>query len=195
MLHKINHLNPHKEAMEEEYPIFSFFSYPISNVIPSTDFTIIDAYNYIRDQRIKPILNEYRNLPEGKEKKQFKASKFSYVTFSGKFSKRSSDAIVNHSGYICIDLDDVNVDIVFDLLKGDKHTALLFRSPSGNGLKWIVEVNIAESSHDKYFECIKVYLADKYSLTIDPSGKDIARACFLCYDKEAFINPKLLSYV
>ena len=71
-------------------------------------------------------------------------------------------------------------------------TELLFRSPSGDGLKWIIRINTAEVSHAEYFNAVANYLRLTYGLEADKSGKDVSRACFLPYDPEAYINPKNL---
>lgn len=95
----------------------------------------------------------------------------------------------------CLDFDHLD-DIHFvrrKLLDDDYfETQLLFTSPSGNGLKWIVEIDPSKASHLDYFLGIQNYLKLEYGLEIDPSGKDICRACFLPHDPQCYINPKLL---
>ena len=72
-------------------------------------------------------------------------------------------------------------------------TELLFTSPSGDGLKWIVPIYYNDLTHDEYFEAVKNYLDDAYNLKIDASGKNFSRACFLPHDPNIYINPKYLS--
>lgn len=72
-------------------------------------------------------------------------------------------------------------------------TQLLFVSPSGDGLKWIIEIDTKESPHGEYFTSVANYILQTYSVEVDKSGKDISRACFLPFDPDAFINPLLLS--
>jgi hypothetical protein len=71
-------------------------------------------------------------------------------------------------------------------------TEMLFISPSGDGLKWIIPINITESTHQNFFQAIANYIKEVYQLEVDKSGKDISRACFLPSDPEAYINPKYL---
>ena len=45
-----------------------------------------------------------------------------------------------------------------------------------------------------YFKAVCNYLKQTYQLEVDGSGKDVARACFLPYDPQVYINPKYLSH-
>ncbi len=182
-----------QDFKKESYPIFSFFIKPITNINPSRTVSLIDIYKYIQDERLKPVTNNYRSLKEGKN--YYKSHQFNYVTFSGVFTKRSNEFLVNHSGYICIDFDNVQVEPLFDKLKQNEHTELMFRSPSGDGIKWVVSVDIENEGHCTYFNAISEYVKQEYQIEIDQSGKDIARACFICYDENVFINPKYVSHV
>ena len=71
-------------------------------------------------------------------------------------------------------------------------TAKVTVKASGDGLKWIININTAEVSHEEYFNAVANYLRQTYGLEADKSGKDVSRACFLPYDPEAYINPKNL---
>lgn len=64
---------------------------------------------------------------------------------------------------------------------------LLFRSPSGDGLKWVVEIDISRYSHLQWFRMIEKYLKEAYNLEVDASGKNVSRACFLPYDPDCYI--------
>jgi hypothetical protein len=125
--------------------------------------------------------------------KIYKKNHFDYVTFSGTFSTRKDSNLIEHSSLITIDLDDLdNPQAIKKLLLEDEflETALLFFSPSGNGIKWIVEIDLTKYSHATYFDAISNYLMTAYRLKVDPSGKDVSRACFIPHDKECFIHPK-----
>jgi len=71
-------------------------------------------------------------------------------------------------------------------------TQLLFRSPSGDGLKWVIEIDLSQTSHADYFRAVANYIQSTYGVEVDKSGKDISRACFLPYDPQCFINQKYL---
>lgn len=174
---------------------FSFFPKPIKNTIPSARFTLADAYRYITGPMARQTTQELRLQPTVKDARTFKAANFDYVTFSGLFSKRSESALIAHSGLLCLDFDHLeNLEEVRQQLLNDEYleTQLLFTSPSGNGLKWIIEIDLSQASHLDYFLGIQNYLKQTYNLIDDPSGKDTCRACFLPHDPNCYINPKQL---
>ncbi|MFY7935922.1 MAG: BT4734/BF3469 family protein [Flavobacterium sp.] len=178
---------------ESMFPRFSYYRTPITNVTPADTITIFDAYVFIRDIKFLKNVNELQAIKDKEAAKIYKKNHFDYVTFSGTFSTRKDTNLIKHSSLITIDLDDLeNPQAIKKLLLEDKllETALLFFSPSGNGIKWIVEIDIKVHSHFKWFIAISNYLMDQHQLKVDPSGKDVSRACFIPHDKECFINPK-----
>lgn len=177
------------------YICFTFFRHPITNTVPHKNITLADAYNYISRPYAKDRTEKLRSLSDARRARNYKAAHFDYCTFSGTFESRSDKALVDHSGYLCIDFDHLtDVKGTFEMLLGDRYfeTQLLFRSPSGDGLKWVISINTAEVSHEEYFNAVANYLKRTYGLEADKSGKDVSRACFLPYDPEAYINPKNL---
>jgi hypothetical protein len=184
-------------------PRFSYYRCPIINTQPYAEISLLDAYKVIRGNRYKARTLELRsilsNLPdkEGsgdrlKAASRYKRTHFDYVTFSGVFAKRSDTGLINHSGLLTLDFDHVSdLQGLKDTLRTDPYfeTELMFVSPSGNGLKWIISVDVNQCEHQRWFLAVEAYLKTKYGLAVDPSGKDISRACFLPYDPEVYINP------
>lgn len=125
--------------------------------------------------------------------KKFKANNFDYCTFSGTFTSRSDKALIQHSGLLCVDFDHLkDVSTLFQRLLNDEYfdTQLLFRSPSGDGLKWIIPIDTTTATHADFFRAIANYIQQTYGIEADKSGKDISRACFLPHDPQAFINSR-----
>ena len=178
-------------------PLFSFFTSPITNTKPSKNFTLFDAYRYIVGDTAKERTQKLRSLADIKQSRMFKAANFDYCTFSGTFATRTDKTLIKHSGLLCIDFDHLqNLDSLRSQLLQDDYfdTQLLFRSPSGNVLKWVIEIDISQTPHADYFRAVANYLFQTYGLEADKSGKDISRACFLPHDPNAFINPKFLNH-
>lgn len=176
-------------------PTFSFFRAPISNTLPHKSITLLDAYHYLIGHFARQRTLTLRSLSDAQQARRFKASNFDYCCFSGIFSKRNDNALIRHSGLMCIDFDHLpDPDDLFRRLLLDDYfdTQLLFRSPSGDGLKWIIPIDLAEYTHGDYFLAVAAYILQRYSVQIDKSGRDISRACFLPYDPNAFLNPKIL---
>jgi len=188
-----NHSN-HSSAMGEAH--FSFFKAPIRNTIPHKSISLLDAYNYIVGDYAKQRTEKLRSIEDPKQARQFKASTFDYCTFSGMFRTRNDKALISHSGFLCIDFDHVqNTDTLRQALLADEYfdTQLLFVSPSGDGLKWIISIDTSKVPHGKFFAAVANYILQTYKVEVDKSGRDISRACFLPYDPNAYINPLLFN--
>lgn len=176
-------------------PIFSYFKKPVSNIIPSRQASLVEVYSLIKGDEFAACTSTLRNIQKSKEARKFKAFNFDYATFSGIFSKRNDKNLQKHSGLLTIDFDHISdVSALRDSLLKDDYfeTELLFTSPSGDGLKWIIPIELTKVKHQDYFKAVANYIQHTYSLEVDGSGKDISRACFLPHDPYVFINPKYL---
>jgi hypothetical protein len=172
--------------------LFSFFKAPVRNTIPHKSISLIDAYNYIVGDYAKQRTEKLRDIKDPKQVRQYKASTFDYCTFSGMFQTRNDKALISHSGLLCIDFDHLqSVDLLRNQLLQDEYfdTQMLFVSPSGDGLKWIISIDTAKTSHSEFFVAVASYILQTYGVAVDKSGRDISRACFLPHDPQAFINP------
>ena len=176
-------------------PKFSFFKAPIQNTKSHKSITIKDAYNYIVGHYAKEKTETLRSFDDKKRARLYKSANFDYVTFCGEFDIRSNNSVKSVSGLLCIDFDHVaKLEVLFSKLLKDEYfnTVLLFRSPSGDGLKWVIEVPPSDLPHPDFFRAIENYIFKVYGIKIDGSGKDISRACFLCHDPNAYINPNYI---
>ena len=188
---------PEKVPVEPRLSVseFSFFRAPVTNVFPFRNITLVQAYELIRSDSYARATRQLRSIDNPVEARAFKASQFNYATFSGVFSSRRDKALTKHSGLVTIDFDHVpDVNKLKGLLLRDEHipTEMLFVSPSGHGLKWIIPMCEGEMHHADFFKAVAKYIRDSYGLEIDQSGRDVSRACFLPYDPNIYINPKYL---
>ena len=176
---------------ETSFPKMSFFRAPIQNVRPSESIDLVELYQRIISDRYAAITQQLRKLTEPREQRSFKARRFDYVTISGNFTRRCEEGLKAHSGLLVVDLDHLeDLPYVKQLLLTDKElsTELLFTSPSGNGLKWVVECDLKEWTHAQYFQAVASYLKQTYGLQADVSGRDVCRACFIPYDPQAVLG-------
>ena len=126
--------------------MISFFRAPIRNIAPQAQVTVQQIYKYITGDYAKLVTERLRSIADHGEARRYKAEMFDYVTFSGHFRTRQTSGLIEHSGFLCFDIDKIESEddlqnIKAQLITDEKlHTVLLFRSPSGNGLKWVVEV-------------------------------------------------------
>jgi hypothetical protein len=201
---------------------FSFFKAPIKNTIPHKTVSLVQVYNAITGEYYKQHTEKLRSISDTVQARKYKASNFDYCTFSGVFTARNDKSLVTHSELMCIDFDHVqNTNTLRRALLADEYfdTQLLFVSPSGDGLKWIIPIDLSQTmphgetsykreqnrnsfrvmpsavevAHREYFASVANYILQTYSVEVDKSGKDISRACFLPFDPNAFINPLLLN--
>ncbi len=176
-------------------PKFSYYHNPVSNTTPAKVVSLVDAFQLIRSDRYANSTERLRKIDNRNQARKFKAFNFDYVTFSGIFARRNDKMLKKHSGLLAIDFDHVpNCDELKDQLLEDKyfHTELLFTSPSGDGIKWIIPIDLTEAKHSDYFLAVANYIQHSYNIDVDASGKDVSRACFLPHDPQVYINHKYL---
>jgi hypothetical protein len=177
-------------------PKFSFFKAPVTNTRPWKNINLFDAYRAIVTGYLKEPTNQLRQITDKEENRNFKATHFAYCTFSGMFNQRKENELIKHSGLIAIDIDHLeDVGVIRKMLLKDPYfeTQLLFTSPNGNGLKWVIKIDISEKyPHATMFTAIYNYIKSTYNIEIDKACKDVSRATFLCFDPKVYINPKYI---
>ena len=151
------------------------------------------------NRRDAPVRRVEEGSATRRDVQRFKARHFDYATFSGEFTRRGEEGLLRHSGLICFDFDHIGgwkggegIGGVYGLryvLSRDPSldTVLLFRSPGGDGLKWVVAVDLARATHAEWFDALSCYVARNYGVETDPSGRDVARSCYLPWDPEALM--------
>ncbi len=163
---------------------FSFYRKGIANKIPSLDMDVSSAISLIRSDQYKEEIERLRASSDPHVRKVIK-NHIDYFTFSGRFKARLTDSLIEHSGIICLDFDDIDTEAYFSYICEQPFTLACFRSPGGNGLK--VLVKIQPNLHRQSFLALGQFF-ETASLIVDQSGKDIPRACFASYDPEAYLN-------
>jgi archaellum biogenesis ATPase FlaH len=177
----------------DELPQMSQFKNPIKNTTPYSNINIHSFYERITtDQKVKLICYNLSSLPK-EAQRQVKATELDYITPSGIFNKRSNNELIAHSGYLSIDFDnipDCDLNQLKNKLIHDNtiQTVLLFKSPSGNGLKWFIKIPPVAETHGMYFDAVKNYIQSKYNIEVDKACRDVARACFVSYDEDAELS-------
>ena len=173
----------------------SYFLPPITNKTSACTKTLEKVAGMIVSNELEPQTRLLRTITDKAQARSYKGWNLPYVTVSGVFSYCNDASLVRHSNLLCIDLDGVEVvDTLKRLLTTDGHffTVLAFRSPSGNGLKWVVVIDLTKCDHKTWFHAVRNYLLATYhELTpkmVDSQCQNVSRACFLCYDPTAYVN-------
>lgn len=168
---------------------FNIYKGPIRNTKPEKVMTLYDAMELIKSDRYKEDILRLRAADNPSTRKTLKNC-LPYFTFSGVFTKRSNDALKEHSGLMVLDFDDMEADRLAEF-KSQVCTiewvCAAWISPSGNGLK--VLVKILHDFHAETFAALSDFFVANFSLDVDASGKDVSRACFASWDPDLYYNP------
>ena len=190
---KLDLSTPQNLESQNKYSAYiSLFKAPISNKYPEKQVELSDVYDAVKGNTYNEKTVKLRSIGNLDEAKKFKASNFDYATFSGTFTARSTKSLIQGSPYICIDLDHIGnsdaIMVIKTLILDNLSPALMFISPSGDGLKIVFKVLTETATHLIYFRALQNYFEIVVGHTADPSGSDIARACFLPHDPDAYYN-------
>jgi len=143
----------------------------------------------IKEGASKDLVKEIRKENDKTRINQLK-QELPAICFSGTFNKRNDSAIMEHSGFICLDFDGYkkNKDLLEEKerISKDKHTYSVFISPSGNGLKAIVKIPQEIDNHKNYFNSLESHFSSEH---FDKTSKNISRVCYESYDPLIYINP------
>ena len=133
---------------------------------------------------VKKIRNEKNKADRNILKKQLPA-----ICFSGTFTKREDNSIVQHSGLICLDFDGYTKqkELLNDKENMSKNSFVysVFISPSGNGLKVLIKIPEDLDNHINYFNSLGKYFNSQY---FDTTSKNLSRVCYESYDPLIYIN-------
>ena len=120
----------------------------------------------------------------------FQKKKLPCITTSGTFSARNEKGLVQHSGFMCIDLDAKDQVVKFDIeeIKKDPYVYAVHQSVGGFGYAIFFRIN-PEKHKESYFGLEKYFL-EKYKLIADPLPKNVASLRYVSYDPDIYINEK-----
>lgn len=168
----------------------------ISTPMQSVDLPMV--YYYIRGIGAKYETEMIRSIDDHDKKQKYKKQLLLSVTFSGTFERRKKEKIIKESGLMVMDIDHLGSHeqllVLKEKLIHDEvfETELLFVSPSGDGLKWVIYVgDRGGMAHETFYRLVVNYLKQKYDIEADATS-DINRLCYLPHDPECYINPELL---
>ncbi len=175
--------------MTEQTNFVSVFESAEHTTPKYSDLTVRNALLWLKDDFFKPIVTAIRNEPD-KEKRGLLKKKLYSITFSGTFEQRKKECLIQHSGFICIDVDNVeNVEETKKIINADPYTYSSFISVSGNGLAFLIKIE--PEKHLESFLAIEQYWFKK-GITIDRQCKDVSRLRYVTYDPELYIFEKSL---
>jgi len=160
---------------------------------------LISIYKNTKDSKSQDtttIQNFLHDVKTGKWKTEIEAVRLTgngkellpMVTLSGHFRERKADQLIVHSGYICIDIDNLKNEQeyqeLFNRISSDKYTTAVFRSCRGKGIAVLIAID--PTRHADAFEGLEKYYSITFQVAIDRSCKDISRTRFVTYDPHLF---------
>lgn len=157
--------------------------------VSNPKYTDVDTVlNIIKSDKYKDLIREIRREPD-KNKRNLLKKKLPAICFSGEFSERNDNSLINHSGLICLDFDgyksDSDLKSFREALEFDKYVMSAFISPSGRGLKVLVKIPESEGDHKKYFDTLQDYFGVP---EFDVTSKNISRVCYVSHDPDIYVR-------
>lgn len=147
--------------------------------------TVLDR---IKSGTSKDLIKQIRNEKNKKTKQDLKRG-LPAICFSGAFQKRLDDALLEHSGLVCLDFDGYakQKEMLEDKEKmtKDKYVFSVFISPSGDGLKVLVKIPADAENHINYFNSLKTHFNNPH---FDVTSKNVSRVCYESYDPLIYVN-------
>ena len=141
-----------------------------------------DILERIKDGATKELIKKIRLEKDKSDRNEIK-KQLPAICFSGTFNKRADNALIQHSGLICLDFDgyDKQKTLLQDKenLCKNKYVYSVFISPSGDGLKVLVKIPPDIENHTNYFNSLERYFNSPY---FDKTSKNISRVCYESYD-------------
>ena len=151
-----------------------FYKAPITNTSSRQAVNLAEVYQYITtdaaaQQHTTALRDIVARLATGEateaEVRAYKANHFDFVLFSGLFRSRTDAGLFVHSGLLCLDMDHLGgPEAVSTLRQQLLHdpcfpTLLLFTSPGGDGLKWVIYIDLQRCpSHHTWFLALEQYV-------------------------------------
>lgn len=163
-----------------------------------SEVTLETVGSYIADGRngLDVKTQRAQRLAEGDESvyATYKTTQLPAAVFSGTFSRipATNNSLVQHSALVVIDYDNVeDTGSIVAELSNLPEVRLAFVSPSGKGVKAVVEVTPVPKNateHKFAWHAVVEHLSQIEGVNEDESGKDLRRMCYLAHDPLVYMR-------
>lgn len=152
--------------------------------LSSGEMTVNDFLGHVKFGKWQKEIEAVRKI-EDKEKRDKAKKRLLSVTLSGVFSERKEANLIEHSGFICIDVDNYTdkTHIITD-----PYTFAVFDSVSAKGFAVVIKID--PSKHKESFRWLQKYYYETYSIVVDPAPQNVASLRYVSYDPKCEINEK-----
>ena len=150
--------------------------------------------------RLRDRVAEYGPL-EAKKHEDYKLTKQQLpgATLSGLFSRRKGDCLIQHTGFVAIDIDlgdntsIGNFGTILRTLRHRAEVAMYMRSCSGTGYFALIPLAYPEHHKEQFRALQKEYAA--MGIVLDNACSDITRIRFASYDEHPYVNEQAIPYM
>lgn len=175
---------------------------------PSKECRLGEVLNDIRNGTYAAQVQHLRDLLASGNREQYSVDKrrLPGVTFSGTFHlQRRIVDLKEYNSTVVLDIDHVSgpdLIAVIEKLRSDPHVFASWVSPSEEGVKGLVPLSFADPLrsveahilHRAAFLCLSDYFSQAYGLSLDRSGSDVTRLCFLSSDPDLFLRDAVMPF-
>lgn len=145
-------------------------------------------------------------LQNDKEKFSIIKGELPAVTFCGTFIKgHKAEECVSYNNLLVIDIDKLaesEMEDVEKTLQSEPCIASYWKSPSGRGYKGLVNLNYDaffsdvpdKIKHKAAFRQLFTYMFSSYGISLDPSGSDICRLCYMSSDFNLVVKDESIPF-
>lgn len=143
------------------------------------------AINGIRGEKFADIVQNLRKL----NKDDYNAQKKTLpaLVWAGQFKGRKESDIEKYNGLGVLDFDHVeNVSSLLEDLTQSEYCRIAFVSPSGHGVKMIIQFPADYSKHRDYYAAALEHFSE---FKPDKATSDPCRLCFVSHDPNIYYNP------
>lgn len=186
------------EVKEEGDPLdakITFYSSPMNDTgsqVSLKDFLFTKQYKDIAERiRSKETPDERHDL------KRELASQLPCATISGTFTNHGNNGFIQHSGYICIDIDWKNNSTVMDkvpaVLRNLPYVTFASKSITGDGYFAVIRLENPKH-HKEHYLALEKEFKEEYNIVLDSQCKDVSRLRFVTYDENPYYNPSASTY-
>lgn len=155
------------------------------------------ALSWIVEQiRTSPDLQEsveiIRAQPSSDRRHELKKKLLPYFTFFQFSNNIRKKEFFQRVKFILMDLDHVSgrMDELRGKMRQDPEIFMFFVSPNGDGLKIVFALDrdiTSEAEYKPVYQRFRALIKERYGVETDDI-KDVARACYLSYDPDLFVN-------
>jgi len=166
-------------------------------VKPAGEISVFQFYENIVNSDYQKEITELRAINEKSLRDAIKAT-LPACTISGTFSQRNSQSLIQHSGFICIDIDGkdnptlTNWKGLRDTLGTWEEVVSAALSVSGRGLFLIIAIAYPWKHREQFLALEKDFR--NIGLVIDKQCKDVSRLRVVTSDPQATWNPTAKPY-